>query len=138
MNPKFWGPEAWIFLHSITMNYPKNPTEKDRQVYTTFFNALQNILPCEKCAYNYSRNLQEHPIEEALDNRDSMVQWLITIHNEVNKETGKELYTYDQVIEKYNYKMMNLQTDPTMIYKVIIVCLVMIVVFMCKFAKKLW
>ena len=26
MNPKIWGPHAWIFLHSITLNYPENPT----------------------------------------------------------------------------------------------------------------
>ena len=70
MNPKFWGPHAWIFLHSITFNYPKEPTDKDKEIHSKFFKELQYIIPCEKCAYNYKRHLDEYPIEEALGNRD--------------------------------------------------------------------
>tara|TARA_B100000941_G_C28472130_1_gene537019 strand:- start:195 stop:602 length:408 start_codon:yes stop_codon:yes gene_type:complete len=127
MNPKFWGPHAWIFLHSITMNYPKEPTEKDKLIYVNFFKELQNILPCEKCAYNYKRHLEDYPIEEALGSREAMIQWLINIHNEVNKELDKPIYTYDQVIEEYRYKMFHLDRDPTMVYKIIIVLLIICV-----------
>jgi len=127
MNPKFWGPHAWIFLHSITFNYPKEPTENDKKIYVSFFKDLGNIIPCEKCAYHYRRHLEEYPIEEALETRETMVQWLISIHNEVNKELGKPLYTYDQVIEEYKYKMFRLERDETMVYKLIIVVLVILV-----------
>jgi len=127
MNPKFWGPHAWIFLHSLTFNYPKEPTEKDKQIYVSFFKSLENILPCEKCAYHYKRHLEEYPIEEALETRETMVQWLISIHNEVNKELGKPLYTYDQVIEEYKYKMFRLERDDTMVYKLVIVLLIILV-----------
>ena len=64
MNPKFWGPHAWIFLHSITFNYPKEPTNKDKEIYVKFFKDLQFIIPCEKCAYHYKRHLEEYPIED--------------------------------------------------------------------------
>ena len=120
MNPKFWGPHAWIFLHSVTMNYPKEPTEKDKLIYINFFKELQHILPCEKCAYNYKRHLEDFPIEEALDSREKMIQWFINIHNEVNKELGKPIYTYDQVIEEYRYKMFHLDRDSSNVYKIII------------------
>lgn len=124
MNPKFWGSHAWIFLHSITMNYPKEPTDKDKQIYVNFFKELQYIIPCEKCAYNYKRHLEDFPIEEALETREMMIQWLINVHNEVNKELGKPIYTYDRVIEEYQYKMFNLDRDNTMVYKVIILFLI--------------
>tara|TARA_Y100000287_G_C14185743_1_gene337428 strand:- start:182 stop:589 length:408 start_codon:yes stop_codon:yes gene_type:complete len=127
MNPKFWGPHAWIFLHSLTFNYPKEPTDKDKQIYVSFFKSLENILPCEKCAYHYKRHLEEYPIEEALETRETMVQWLISVHNEVNKELGKPLYTYDQVIEEYKYKMFRLERDDTMVYKLVIVLLILLV-----------
>jgi len=123
MNPKFWGPHAWIFLHSITMNYPKNPSEQDKHVYFKFFKSLENVLPCEKCAYNYSNNLKKLPIEPALENRDKLIRWLIGIHNEVNRETGKPPYTYEQVIDEYDYKMKHLDNDSTLVYKVIILAL---------------
>jgi hypothetical protein len=127
MNPKFWGPHAWIFLHSLTFNYPKEPTDKDKQIYISFFKSLEHILPCEKCAYHYKRHLEEYPIEEALETRENMVQWLISVHNEVNKELGKPLYTYDQVIEEYKYKMFRLERDDTMVYKLVIVLLILLV-----------
>lgn len=134
MNPKFWGPHGWIFLHSVTMNYPKNPTNIDKQVYANFFKSLQKVLPCEKCCVHYSQNIQEYPIEPALESRDSLVRWLIKIHNEVNEDLGKPLYTYEQVIEEYKYKIMNLDRDETIVYKVIIGALVIMLVCMyqCK------
>ena len=134
MNPKFWGPHGWIFLHSVTMNYPKNPTNIDKQVYASFFKSLQKVLPCEKCCVHYSQNIQESPIEPALESRDSLVRWLIKIHNEVNQDLGKPLYTYEQVIEEYKYKIRNIDRDETLLYKVIIAALLIVLVCMyqCK------
>ena len=37
MNPKIWGPGGWLFLHSITLNYPENPTENDKMYHKNFF-----------------------------------------------------------------------------------------------------
>ena len=37
MEPKVWGPGAWLFLHSITMNYPENPSETEKMYYKNFF-----------------------------------------------------------------------------------------------------
>ena len=40
MNPKFWGPHGWIFLHTVTMNYPKEPNNQDK--------TLQQLLKTAK------------------------------------------------------------------------------------------
>lgn len=130
MNPAFWGPHAWIFLHSITMNYPKNPTEKDKQIYFDFFNQLKDILPCQKCAHHYGEHIKKHPINTALESRDSMIRWLIQIHNEVNEDLGKPQLSYEEVIQEYQNKFANLGTDPTIIYKVAIIILIAIIIFM--------
>ena len=133
MNPTFWGPQGWIFLHSVTLHYPKNPSDQDKEMYFNFFKSLEKVLPCEKCAYNYSNNLQKLPLEPALENRDTLVRWLIAVHNEVNKEAGKPSFTYEQVIDDYTYKMKTLDSDPTMVYKIIIGALLLIILF--KFIK---
>ena len=39
-----------------------------------------------------------------------MVYWLIDIHNKVNTETGKRIYTYDEVINIYE-KLMNTKIE---------------------------
>jgi FAD-linked sulfhydryl oxidase len=134
MNPKFWGPHAWIFLHSVTMNYPKNPTDQDKQRYREFFKSMERVLPCEKCAFHYSSHIDEFPIDPALESRDSLINWLIQIHNEVNISLHKPEYTYDQVIEEYRYKMNNLDKDETLVYKVIILGLLAYIIF--KICKK--
>ena len=129
MNPKFWGPHGWYFLHSVTMNYPKNPSDQEKQIYFNFFKSLENVLPCEKCAYHYSQNLKKHSLEEALESRDKFVKWLINVHNEVNIQTGKREYTYDEVIQEYTKKMNNLDKDQTFIYKLIIVLLMIFIIY---------
>ena len=134
MNPKFWGSGAWLFLHSITMNYPKEPTDQDKQIYVKFFKDLQDIIPCEKCGYNYGRHLKDYPIEKALETRETMIQWLIQIHNEVNKELGYPIYTYDQVMEEYKYKMIHTGSDENLVYKVIILGLLVFIFY--KYWKK--
>jgi len=131
MNPTFWGPHAWIFLHTVTMNYPKEPTEQDKQHYYQFFRVLEHVLPCEKCAHNYSNNLTKIPLTSALENRGKLIHWLIDVHNEVNTETGKPLYTYDKVIDEYTYKMKNINSDDTIVYKVIIIGLIICLLYKC-------
>merc|ERR1719456_994242 len=31
INPKKWGPPAWDFLHSVTVDYPEKPNPKQRE-----------------------------------------------------------------------------------------------------------
>ena len=53
-----WGPHAWLFLHSITFQFPNKPTHKDKLNYKHFFESIQNILPCPKCRSHYSKNIK--------------------------------------------------------------------------------
>ena len=133
MDPKFWDLYGWIFLHAVTMNYLKNPRIEIKPFIEIFFSNLTRVLPCEKCARHYKQHIQDDPIEPALENRGKLVRWLIKIHNKVNQDLGKPQYTYDQVIEEYKYKLMNVDRDETMVYKVIIGALLLFIVF--KFSK---
>ena len=62
---------------------------------------MQHILPCEKCAMNYKENLVKLPIDNHLENRDSLVKWVIDIHNLVNDELGKEKMDYEKALSLY-------------------------------------
>ena len=57
MEPEIWGPHGWKFMHYISLGYPINPTSKDKINYKNFYYSLQDILPCEKCAINYQKNI---------------------------------------------------------------------------------
>ena len=101
MNQNIWGPTLWFSLHTITMNYPNQPTFLQQKDYKNFFTSLQYIIPCKICRKNYQRHLIEHPIDNNLKSRKLLVYWLIDIHNMVNSETGKKILSYNKVIEKY-------------------------------------
>ena len=40
-NPEIWGPGAWLFLHTITLNYPTNPTFEDKENYLLMLKAAK-------------------------------------------------------------------------------------------------
>jgi len=101
MEANIWGPKAWIFLHSITMNYPENPTSTDKQNYKNFFYSIRNILPCVICNKNYIDHLNKYPIDEHLEGKTQLVKWLIKIHNEVNKIYNKKELSYEEVMNYY-------------------------------------
>ena len=90
IKPKIWGPHGWKFLHYVSLGYPEKPTDKEKIYYKNFYYSLQNVLPCEKCAQNYKKNIIEYPIDNHLQNRDSLVKWVIDIHNKVAEESYQD------------------------------------------------
>jgi len=126
-NNNVWGPSAWTFLHTVTYNYPENPSGNDKKNYHNFFMNLQHVLPCKKCQAHYTENIQKYDLNNSLDNRDDLVKWLIDIHNEVNKHTGKRVWTYSEVYNKYD----NLH-NTNLVNKIIIftiLCIVLVLIF---------
>ena len=107
MKKNFWGPSGWLFLHSVTFQYPDNPSDEDKYNYKVFFESLKNTIPCPKCKEHYSINIQENPIQ--LDSRNDLINWLIKIHNEVNEKNKKKIYSRKEVeklyLRKYNYSI---------------------------------
>ena len=132
MEPNVWGPPGWIFLHTVTFQYPENPTDLDKQKYYTFFNSLKNVLPCPNCREHYRENFENIPIR--LESREDLIEWLIDIHNEVNKKNNKRIYTYKEVYDKYN-KMYGLGESKENNY-VGLCALVLLIMIICYYYYK--
>ena len=132
MEPNIWGPGAWLFLHSITLQYPDNPTEIDKENYKNFFESLQEVLPCPSCSEHYKNNLNKFPIR--VESKDELIEWLIDIHNEVNVVNNKEVLTYDQV--KNNYKKIYNNTSNFNRAAIIIIISLIIILYYYRYKKK--
>ena len=133
MDPLIWGPGAWTFLHSVTLNYPKRPTYLDKLRFSQFFNNLQYALPCPTCSYHYQQNLKKYPIQ--LDSRDKLVAWLVKIHNEVNKKNEKSVFPLSEFYKKYQRMYSN---EPPTIYSdyLPILLILIIVISILYFMKR--
>jgi hypothetical protein len=111
-NPKIWGPSAWIFLHTITFNYPNYPTYQDKINYKTFFKNLKHILPCNTCKINYLKHYDNNPLTDIiLSNKDHLIDWLINIHNDVNIINDKNVVTRKEVLNLYQNLYNNKKHD---------------------------
>ena len=103
MNPEVWGPSFWFVLHTISINYPENPTYVEKRNHHDFFKSMQFVLPCNICRTHYSQFFKKYPVEPFLENKESLVKWVIMIHNQVNKKQNKPTLDYEEVIKKYQY-----------------------------------
>lgn len=105
MKPEIWGPHAWFLLHSISLEYPENPTIADKNNMRTFIYSLSNVLPCEKCRVNFQNHLKTKPLsDENLSSRTMFVKWMIDIHNDINKLNNKPEWSYEQCVENFDNK----------------------------------
>lgn len=100
MKPEVWGPHAWIFLHSITLEYPDYPTGEDKRNMSNFMNSLKYVLPCEKCRINFENHLEQYPLtNDILSSKSNLIKWLIDIHNSVNKMNNKRVLSYEESLK---------------------------------------
>jgi hypothetical protein len=47
-----WGPPMWHYLHTMSFNYPVNPTPEDKKHYRDFVLNLRYVLPFGKIPIN--------------------------------------------------------------------------------------
>jgi len=103
-----WGPPTWIALHIASIASSQN-----LPLWKELLNALQYDIPCPDCRAHYSGWLQSHPfrstsmlpIRRMMGQRTThpkIVQWLLSLHNDVNSRTGRPLWNEQQVMDRYS------------------------------------
>jgi len=100
-----WGPGLWHYLHTMSFNYPVNPTKKDKKCYRKFIYNLKSVLPCKYCRINLCKNLKTMPLtDKDLKNRYSFSKWVYELHELINKMLGKKSnLSYEKVQERYEH-----------------------------------
>ena len=113
-----WGPAMWKTLHEKTYAYPSSKNKSDTIKY---FTDVQYRIPCKRCRRHYTQYLLRHPIEYHVDSKTELVRWLVDLHNEINVENGKRIWTYKEVDALYNKKPNNLYIIIAEVVAIIIV-----------------
>jgi hypothetical protein len=107
--PKFWGPALWQFLHSMAANYPESPNAQYKASCRQFFYSLRYLLPCSLCRQHYSTFLAKKPPQ--VDNTNSIKEWVLWLHNEVNAQLGKKETWTMETVDKTYMKNQNSSED---------------------------
>ena len=99
------GPPMWHYLHTMSFNYPINPTPGDKKHYKDFILNLQYVLPCKYCRINLSNNFKKKPLQKChMENRDAFSRYIYDLHEIVNKMLHKKSQlSYCEVRERYEH-----------------------------------
>jgi hypothetical protein len=105
MMTSVWGPPMWHILHTISFNYPNEPTKEQQKQYYKFFSNLKNILPCKYCRDNLKNNLSKSPLtKDVFKNRETLSKYIYNLHETVNSMLGKESgLSYNEVRDRYEH-----------------------------------
>ena len=100
-----WGPAMWHYLHTMSFNYPVNPTSEDKANYREFVLNLRNVLPCGKCRKNLRKNLKKLPLTyKHMESRTTFSKYMYDLHEVINDMLGKKSgLSYDDVRERYEH-----------------------------------
>jgi hypothetical protein len=112
-----WGPSMWHYLHTMSFNYPVNPTAEDKKHYRDFIISLKNVLPCKYCRMNLKTNLKQLPLTmEDMKNRETFSKYVYNLHELVNKMLHKKSsLTYCDVRERYeHFRSRCTEENPTL------------------------
>tara|TARA_Y100000992_G_C21143653_1_gene432626 strand:+ start:125 stop:643 length:519 start_codon:yes stop_codon:yes gene_type:complete len=103
MLTRVWGPSLWHVLHTISFNYPVEPTYKDKVNYRKFIFQMKYILPCGKCRDNFKNNLKQLPLKMSnMENRETFSKYVYELHEVINKMLKKKSnLTYFDVRDRY-------------------------------------
>jgi hypothetical protein len=115
-----WGPAAWHLLHTISFNYPVNPTKENKKHYKEFVENLSNVLPCKYCRINLKNNFKAYPIKSChMKSRDTFSKYIYNLHEMINRMLGKKSgLSYCDVRERYeHFRSRCTQNDGLKLFK---------------------
>lgn len=102
-DPSDWGSHLWYYLHYSAAKYPLNPSPQQAKQMEDWLCSLPITIPCRKCSVHYNQYINSHKSElnGICKNKDRLFEFLVDIHNEVNKKNGKPIMSYENARRMY-------------------------------------
>lgn len=103
MMTSVWGPSMWHSMHTISFNYPVEPTKDEKEAYMKFYKSIGSVLPCRYCRENFKSNLKKVPLTmDTMKSRETLSRWVYALHEEINMMLGKNSgLSYEDVRTRY-------------------------------------
>ncbi len=98
------GRAGWRFLHTLAANYPEKPHFHHKFSWYGVYEAVATFYPCGKCREHLWDNILQHGLH--VQNRTDISMYLCWLHNDVNKEQGKDIFPCEMnlLMKKYGFE----------------------------------
>lgn len=84
--PSEWGPKYWYIIDLTVATYGTQPTNSQKQHVFRWFNALVEVLPCDRCRAHYKQLWKRNPLTARhLANSTTLEKWVAWMKGEVSK-----------------------------------------------------
>jgi hypothetical protein len=105
-DPRVFGPEMWVTLHRISVNYPNNPSKIVQESATKFIESLPYMIPCTHCGCHFLHYLKKQNLHNVCKNRHNITAFFVNAHNNVSKHTNpkNKPWTTEQALKTYKYE----------------------------------
>lgn len=114
-----WGPPLWHVLHTMSFNYPVEPTSEQKHQYMNFVRQLEFVLPCKYCRINLKKNFKAVPLTmKEMESRDTFSRYVYRLHEHINTMLGKKSgLSYCDVRERYEHFRAMCKAVPSTVEK---------------------
>ena len=106
-DPNVFGPPFWFVLHNAAVTYPVAPTSFVKNGMIQLLSNLPLIVPCIYCREHFYTFITHANLNKAVESRESLFDFFVTIHNYVNKRYGKNEMSLQQAKTLYGYDNPN-------------------------------
>ena len=111
-----WGRRTWDALFLLAADYPHDnvcsddvlvPSEvvrQKRKAWKKLFLSLPDVLSCPVCGDHFQKYMERdngRSFNRALENRETLFQWLHKCKDEVNKRTQRQSPSLEKVRRSY-------------------------------------
>lgn len=103
--PVVWGSTLWSTIHIVCLGAPVTLSPNQQTWFVQFFESFPHILPCASCSVHLHEVYSRHSVQNHIEGRDSLFEWSVTIHNEVNKLLGKPTWSTDEALAHWQKKL---------------------------------
>jgi len=88
-----WGPLGWLTLHSISANYPENPTHEDKLILKKFIDLFAETISCPSCKAHFGSMYQTYMERNPYwwNSRAELFTFICRAHNTVNSRLDKPI-----------------------------------------------
>lgn len=93
------GRATWTFLHTLAATHPAKPSATEQARMSRFMKDFSEVYPCAPCAESFRGIMQRHPADTR--SGPAFARWMCVVHNEVNKDLGKDAFNCDNIAQKW-------------------------------------
>ena len=101
MQKSQWGPSVWYLLHTLPHKL-KDEYSSETALLFSHINSICSNLPCPDCQEHASKVLSMANKKVVTSSKESLINFLYTFHNIVNKKIKNPEFSREALNEKYS------------------------------------